>query len=337
MAEALPPAPGSSGREAEVGERIEAIELALRLRPGVDLAGLRDTLKDLGHDVDLADVKADLASLDLDPVEEPVQAAPARTGPLRNRPSLGPAVTSLVTRHGRWGVAGAAVVGLVLAGATVVGGRPGSAVDSTLEQELRELAVGGPSTPGQRVAPQGPGQDPQLADGADIVARFDQDQEGLAPPSATTEWVIDSGTWATRSGQVAAAADGRALAHLDAPAPDIRAEVALPEAVPGAGLAFRIDDADSFLAWVLSPEYATVLLYRVVDGAAEVVTDSGITTLEPGVRLGVAIEGSTVTLLANGTEVATTTDDGSATGIGLVSLDGTAPATFDELTVRFGP
>ena len=218
-------------------------------------------------------------------------------------------------------------------GSTPGGSTPGGAGSGSSEP----MTASTQASP--EVAPTGPGRDPALNAAADLTFSFATDGDALPEAGDQGPWTEAAGAWVVLGGRAAPTAvdgDGPALAYFSAPGPDLRAQVSLPTATPGSGLAFRVEGPDDYLAWVIAPEGGTVELYDVVAGEATKVFDSGRTVLDPGVSLGVNVVGDALELLANGVVVMTTTDTGRAPGVGLVSIAPGEGPTYDDMLVLFG-
>ena len=186
------------------------------------------------------------------------------------------------------------------------------------------------------MAGRGSGTDPALV-APTVKASFSEDvADGLPPAERAPPWSIASGTWATTSGQaVAIAGSSPALATIAAESIPLRAQIQLPAASAGAGLAFDVVGPTDFLAWVALPAYGNVNLVRVAGGAVTALASSGLTAVEPGVHLGIRLEADRVELLANGVVVAVYDGARAGTAVGLVALRSSA-AAFDDFVVQYG-
>ncbi|HXH56157.1 hypothetical protein [Iamia sp.] len=173
---------------------------------------------------------------------------------------------------------------------------------------------------------------------ADVALPFDTD--GPLPPAGPAgEWVPGRGDWGVVDGQVVVAAPGEdeAVTYFTAPGPDVEAQVTLPSASPGAGLAFRVEDDANYLAWVIAPDGGRAVLIRVTDARQVVLLDSEPIDLAPGVRLGVRTTGAALVLLVDGRVVAFASDDESrsAPGVGLAVIGTDQPPVFDDVGAIF--
>lgn len=307
----------------DVAARRRVVEMALAMDPDVEPEALVAALGRLGYATDETTLAADLDALGYEITEDDDEVPPNPGG--RGRAG-GPLPPRLV-----WAVAGA--VALVLVVVTVVlvvdddGGSDGAEAGPT-------TTLPEPTEPGDP-APEGPGADPALDDDADVDLAFDEAGDTL-PAVGEQVWQEDVGAWSVLDGRVVGAgpeggADG-ALATVDAGVRDVRFEVALPDAYDGTGLAFSVAEG-AYFVWGPAKGFPSMALYRVHDGEAAFVLHSGATELGPGLRIGVAIDGSEVELLAGGAVVATYTDHGSSTRIGLAVAPGGAFGTFDDLRV----
>lgn len=216
-------------------------------------------------------------------------------------------------------------------------------VDSAAGATDEESAAPGPDGPApSTTAPPPPDRrDPALADPAavDLALTFDGTAPELPVVDDLGAWRTVGGDWSVLEGvaRVDMGAAPRSVAVLEAPGPDLRAEVTLPDGTSGAGLAFRFEDEGTYLAWVIAPRFFTANLYRVANGRARLVKNSGVTAVPPGVRVGVHVVDRLVELLVDGKVVATFDDvwSTSAQGIGLVSMEEGQQPAFDDLRVLF--
>lgn len=345
-----PEAPSAAATEA----RRDLIELALRRRPEMGPAEVRKVLGALGEPVDAATLAADLRARGIEvvyradgtevlhatrPAGDDLLVAPVARGGARTPWS---AAGTGATPLAHPGVIAAVALGVVLLIVSIALVLAGDGDEETTAGTV-PLAQAGPTTTTVpvRVAPTGPGADPALADGGDATDDFVRTGDGLGELDGVGPWAIGRGAWATTDGTaVLSQADpaGASVAWFDAGTPDLRAEVTLTDLVSGAGLAFRVVDADDLWLWVVSPDLATVGLVRVEGGVARAVANAGIVVQEPGMTIGVHLAGPTIELLANGVVVLTATDDSptTGTGLGLGALTDIAPARFDDLTFRRG-
>jgi hypothetical protein len=350
----IDPQPEPSSAAATEARR-DLIELALRRRPEMGPAEVRKVLGALGEPVDPATLAADLRARGIEvvyradgtevlhatrPADDSVLAAPVARGGGPRAPWSAAGTGAAPLAHP--GVIAAVALGIVLLIVSVALVLAGDG-DDEVTPGTAPLTQAGPTTTTApvRVAPTGPGADPALADGGDATDDFTRIGDGLGELDGVGPWAIGRGAWATADGAAVlgqADAAGSSVAWFDAGTPDLRAEVTLPELVSGAGLAFRVVDADDLWMWVVSPDLATVGLVRVEGGVATAVANAGIVVQEPGMTIGVHLAGPTIELLANGVVVLTATDDSPATGtgLGLGALPDIAPARFDDLTFRRG-
>lgn len=317
--------------------RRRLIGIVLVRRPDLPLNELHSILARLDLAVDTPTLIADLDALGYEVEDEDEDDAPAvpvlhDTDPPAQRegPSERPPMVRLIPVF----VAVAVLLALAV-GALIVRGVGGDA---------EEEAGPGPSSRPSSADPESsdeaaPDQASSLAPGDGVILPFDTD--GPLPAAGPgAEWVPGRGDWAVVDGQVVVAAPGEeeVVTHFVAPGPDLEAQVALPSASPGAGVAFRVEDDANYLAWVIAPEGGRLLLVRVTDARQSVVLASPPVDLPPGVRIGVKATGAALVLLVDGESVAFTSDgeSRSAPGVGLVALATEQPPVFDDLSVVFG-
>lgn len=235
------------------------------------------------------------------------------------------------------------LVAVFLAGGSDDGDDTTAGGDSTGEtlQAGGSTAPTGPTEP-VRVAPVGPGSDPALDVPETRTDDFERGELGDFPNVGTYE--VLAGEWTNTDGNLdlTAPADPTAVVAVDPGVGDLRAQVQVDRRASRSGLAFRIVDAENFYVWTTVPEFATNILFQVVDGEATGVADSGLTTTGDGLpSLGINIVGTSVELLNDGVVVATYDQlpppDG-ATRIGLAALDESdALPLFDELKLLTPP
>ena len=246
---------------------------------------------------------------------------PDAGSPLRNPALLG-------------GIA-AVVVFLVVVGIVVFGGGGGSDGDgTTLPKSSTTAPASGPPK-----AARGPGSDPDLAPGTDPTDRFARTGAGLGAFPNLGAWVVGRGVWATANGHAAllkADPAGPNLVSVADVSADVEAQVTVVTPVGGAGIAFRVVDADNFWLWTVTPGYGTATLVRVEGGKVSLVGNSGITLVRPGVVVGVHASGGTVELLANGVVVKTVTDPSPnpGAGVGVGTVGKASGAVFDDMVVK---
>jgi hypothetical protein len=246
-------------------------------------------------------------------------------------------------------IAAAVVVVVIIVAVFLAGGNDDDGTETTDGGTGSDLATAGGGAAGETtaptgptepvvVAPVGPGSDPALEVPETRTDDFERGDIGDFPDVGTYE--VLGGEWTNTDGNLdlAAAADPIALIAVDPGVGDLRAQVQVDRRASRSGLAFRIVDAENFFVWTTVPEFATNILFQVVDGEAERIADSGLTTTGDGLpALGINITGTTVELLNDGVVVATY--DGlppadGATRIGLAALDESdALPLFDELKI----
>lgn len=173
----------------------------------------------------------------------------------------------------------------------------------------------------------------------DVEVAF-EGEGGLPPAGELGPWVPGRGGWFLAAGaaRVDAPGEDEAVTYVAGPSPDLVAEVTLPEASPGAGLAFRLSDDANYLAWTLSPAGEGAQLVRVEGAVQTVLLGPELdVAVAPGAVLGVRATGADLVLLVDGEEVATTTAPGplDRVGVGLVALGTTEVSAFDDLRVWF--
>lgn len=223
---------------------------------------------------------------------------------------------------------------------TTTGG--GSDAPATAQAGSADATTTGPTEP-VRVAPVGPGSDPALDVPETRTDDFERGEVGDFPDIAT--WELLSGDWTNTDGNLdltAAPTDGPAVAGFDVGSGDVRAQVQVDRRASRSGLAFRIVDDRNFFVWATVPEYATTILFHVVDGEAQPVADSGLTQTGDGLpALGVNLVGDRAELFHDGVVVATYDGIGPADGatrIGVAALPGTSELPlFDEYEVLTPP
>lgn len=335
-------APGDEvGIDAESRRRV--VDVAMSHRPDLSFDELRVALGEVGIEVDEPTLIADLDAIGYD-VHDPQDGDAGRGGADRagRRPAVPEGAVAQVSPSrisSTVALAGAAVAVVVIIVALLVSGDGGDQPGGGGRAEATSAGAGsstsGPSGP-PRVAPSGFGPDPALTE-PDVDLTFDGDAPALPPPADGVAWDAVAGSFSVVGGQAVSAEPGeeRAVTTFTPPSADLRAQVILPQATLGAGLAIKSDGAGSYLAWVAAPNYSTVALHRVVDGESEGILNSGITQVKPNVTLGVNIVGSRIELLANGVVVATHDEPGEATGIGLVAMTPLRPGVFDDLQVQY--
>ncbi|HEX7130945.1 MAG TPA: hypothetical protein VF228_00125 [Iamia sp.] len=194
-----------------------------------------------------------------------------------------------------------------------------------------------------KVAPEGPGSDPALDVPETRTDDFERGDIGDFPDVGT--WELLSGEWANTDGNLEVTGvpdDGFAVAAVDVASADVRAQVQVDRRSSRSGIAFRIVDERNFYIWCTVPEYATNILFEVVDGTATPVADSGLTATGDGQpALGVNLVGDRAELLNDGILVATY--DGIGTGevptrIGVAALtDEEGLPLLDEFKVLTPP
>jgi hypothetical protein len=172
---------------------------------------------------------------------------------------------------------------------------------------------------------------------------FERGEIGDFPDVAT--WELLSGEWANTDGNLDVTSvpeDAAAVAAIDVGRGDVRAQVQIDRRASRSGIAFRIVDDRNFLLWCTVPEYATNILFHVVDGEATPIADSGLTATGDGLpALGINLVGTTAELLNDGVVVATYEElppaDG-ATRIGVAALTAEEGLPlFDEVKVLTPP
>jgi hypothetical protein len=250
-------------------------------------------------------------------------------------------VTPADPRRGGAGVVAGLAVAMIVAvvvAALVVGGDddPGPVVEQVpfgMDDDGR-----GPDPTGALVAA------PLVLDPAtaNLALDFATDADALPMVDDLGSWSVGRGTWAVRAGQARAELDaGFALAWLPTPAA-LEAQVVAPDPGATVGLAVRIVDADSYLAWVREASGTTVLL-RIGPGVLEVMGRvEGAAAGREEEPLGVRVTAHRVEAFVAGTVEASVElpAEAGAAGIGLVVLGaepGITSVPFDDLLVRFLP
>lgn len=204
------------------------------------------------------------------------------------------------------------------------------------------------------VAGQASGADDQAGGGgaitiagtSDTFNRDDTD-DGLGALPSGAPWVVQSGSWAIRSGEAVVAQpepERRNTVFVATGYPDPQAQVRLTTVANGAGMVFRYQGECNFWAVYAVPEYATWNVEKVIDcdriGAEE---DSPVfrtitgAPVGDGTTVGVVLSGEQVQIVLNGT-IALTFDDPDLAGVGKVGLTtrGDGDAAFDDF-VGGGP
>lgn len=243
---------------------------------------------------------------------------------------------SRLSRAAPWLTAAIAAVGLILTAVLVLDDDGGSPQPNSASHPTTASPAAPPTTDG-RVAPEGPGSDPRLTD-PDVAATFSRSSPRELPTSGDgIDWTLRSGTWRATQGQAIGrvGGDGTALITMSVEQQPLRAQVALPDADAGAGLAFGIVSPQDFLAWVAVPGYATVNLVRVEAGVRTLVLNSGLTRVAPGIVLGVHLDGDTAELLANGAVVGTLDQADISGRLGLVAIGPASTARFDQFEMQY--
>lgn len=204
------------------------------------------------------------------------------------------------------------------------------------------------------VAGQASGADDQAGGGgaitiagtSDTFNRDDTD-DGLGALPSGAPWVVQSGSWAIRSGEAVVAQpepERRNTVFVASGYPDPQAQVRLTTVANGAGMVFRYQGECNFWAVYAVPEYATWNVEKVIDcarvGAEE---DSPVfrtitgAPVGDGTTVGVVLSGEQVQIVLNGT-IALTFADPDLAGVGKVGLTtrGESDAAFDDF-VGGGP
>lgn len=207
----------------------------------------------------------------------------------------------------------------------------------------------GPGTTNEQAAAsdgQGSGGAITIAGTADSFNRDDSD-DGLGALPSGAPWVVQSGTWAIRSGEAVVAqpeAERRNTVYVATGYPDPQAQVRLTTIANGAGMVFRYQGECNFWVVYAVPEFATWNVEKVVDcarvGAEEDSPVYRTITNAPvgdGTTVGVVLSGEQVQIVLNGT-IALTFEDADLAGVGRVGLTsrGDDEVAFDDF-VAGGP
>ncbi len=307
-------------------DRRRVIEGALSRRSNLSVAELQDLLHRRGVSVPAGTVLADLESLGHE-VEDGDRVAVA----------MGEADLSRREARRRGLVPALVVLSLLLGLAAVLlavswiasGGASDGSPSASDRTEATSFGAGVSEAPDEVPEPDG---DPE----PDVMLTFAVD--GFLPVSSAGDWDPGRGDWFARGGQAHTAAPGEeeAVTFFAAPGPDLEAEVTLPTASPGAGLAVRVADDADYLAWIVSPDGEAARLVRVEDAVQAVVTEVDDVAVAPGVVLGVRLRGAEVELTVDDEVVATEADpDGIGVGVGLVAIGTDVVSDFDDLRVTF--
>lgn len=335
--------------EVGAAERRRGIELVLDRQPEIDLDELQRLLGRVGIEVDTGTLVDDLDALGYEVDEDPPDpVAPTVDGP---PPTLEPAARSIEDGGSRsWPMlAVAALVVVAVVAVFVLGGDGDAELTDASAATAETVTVRGGTTPASteatepepvEVAPAGPGSDPALEEAGTRTDDFERSDVGDFPDVGP--WEVLAGEWANTDGNLDVTArpdGGAAVIGVDVGTGDVRAQVQIDRRASRSGLAFRIVDGENFFVWAYVPEFATNLLFEVVDGTPRAVANSGLTPTGDGLpALGINIVGDQVELLNDGVVVATY--DGlpaaeGATRIGAAALSGVADLPlFDEYRVR---
>lgn len=330
-----------------VEARRRVIQVALERRPNMELQELRRALVRVGIDVDAETLVADLGAighvLRIVPTGEPHRREAPRTqapdadGAASRPPAPAGDRESLLRRLRPGPLLVVAVVAFVLlvAGVLVLGDDEAPTADTGPIPTTvpAEESVDPPETT-DPVAPAEPADDPGLTE-PDIALGFDVDSAVLPPPSEDVPWTAFAGDFEVVDGQAASTGpEAMAVATFPVPGSDTRAQVTLPTAGGGVGLAFLTGDGETY-AWVARPDESAVVLHRLGGAQPEVVLDAPLPAVPPGLRVGVNAVGPRVELLANGAVVATSDELGPVSAVGLAAIDGDGPGLFDDLLVQY--
>ncbi len=362
--------------EVSDAERRRGIELVLDQRPEIDLDDLQRILAKVGIEVDTDTLVADLDALGFD-VDDPIDddvpeidledptedevgdehdafadrpsflSPPPRSDDEDDEDDDGPG-DGAWSRQSLLIAAGVVVLVIVVAVFLAGGGDDGGDDETTDGPTTTQTATaggdGGATTAGPtepvEVAPVGPGSDPALEVPETRTDDFERGEIGDFPDVAT--WELLSGEWANTDGNLDATGvpeDGFAVAAIDVGSGDVRAQVQVDRRASRSGIAFRIVDERNFFVWTTVPEYATNLLFQVVDGEATPVADSGLTATGDGLpALGINLVGTKAELLNDGVVVATyeglPAAEGPSTRIGVAALTAEEGLPlFDEFKV----
>ncbi len=185
-----------------------------------------------------------------------------------------------------------------------------------------------------------------IAGTSDTFNREDSD-DGLGALPSGAPWIIQSGTWAIRSGEAVVAqpeAERRNTAIVATGYPDPQAQVRMTKAANGAGMVFRYQGECNFWAVYAVPEYATWNVEKVIDCArvgeeedSPVYRTIASAPVGDGTTVGVVLNGDQVQIVLNG-NIALTFEDPDLAGVGRLGLTtrGDGDAAFDDF-VAGGP
>lgn len=185
-----------------------------------------------------------------------------------------------------------------------------------------------------------------IAGTSDTFNRDDSD-DGLGALPSGAPWVVQSGTWAIRSGEAVVAqpeAERRNTVYVATGYPDPQAQVRLTTIANGAGMVFRYQGECNFWAVYAVPEFATWNVEKVIDcervggeGDSPVYRTITGAPVGEGTTVGVVLSGEQVQIVLNGT-IALTFDDPDLAGVGRLGLTsrGDAEVAFDDF-VAGGP
>ncbi|MGI8939128.1 MAG: hypothetical protein ACR2JF_13130 [Iamia sp.] len=309
--------------------RRRVIGLAVARRDDTTVADLQDLLGRLGIDAPASTVAADLEALghQVDDRGHVVASPGLGTG--------GPDAAA-ARRWGRLVPVLAALSALLAVAAVVVVIVSVTGDDEPSQEADRRVAVSPDDITFGPDPAEGSEGDPDAPGGPVEVELTFEGDGSLPAPADGLAWGPTRGEWFLADGSAHAGppGEGEAVISFAAASPDLAASVTLPSASPGAGVAFRLADEESYLAWVLTSDGTGVELVRV-DGGGRTVLASPEASVGDEVVLGIRATGPDLVLLVDGETVGIASDDGpfDRDGVGLVVLGTEEVPSFSAFTV----
>jgi len=116
-------------------------------------------------------------------------------------------------------------------------------------------------------------------------------------------WMAVTGLWGITAGQayVSAPTPGRDLTLIDLGRPNGAIQVTMPRMTQGAGLVFRYRDRANYWYVTAVPGYATWAVVKVTAGREQGVANTGLSPVQDGTTVAVAMRGDTIDVALNGT------------------------------------
>lgn len=125
----------------------------------------------------------------------------------------------------------------------------------------------------------------------------------LGDPESTNTWTAISGEWAVEDGvaRVTTAPErGAAYAVHNLGTPDATIEVAFGEIDAGSGLVFRFRSVLNHWQIQSAPTAGTWVVRRIAEGESTEVLKLGLSNVDPGARLAVAMDGDRIAFYVDG-------------------------------------